>query len=176
MEIKKFKDSLIDLRTILEVIKKIEISERLEIEKIEEVTKKQLEKLEIIIYRLEVLERKISFTALKERPNSIEEELRLRKITRKEINDIEKLETEIKEMEELKIKKLEDKSSKLLGDLNMEKGFEIDRIKKIEIKLKKLKIPKTIVDTITESIISKKYMYHILRFKNIAVIGKLKSW
>ena len=59
-------------------------------------------------------------------------------------------------MEELKIKKLEDKSSKLLGDLNMEKGFEIDRIKKIEIKLEKLKIPKTIADAITESIISKK--------------------
>ena len=65
MEIKKFKESLIDLRTILEVIKKIEISERLEIEKIEEVTKKELEKLEIIIYQLEVLERKINFTALK---------------------------------------------------------------------------------------------------------------
>ena len=26
----------------------------------------------------------------------------------------------------------EDKSSKLLGDLNMENGFEIERIKKIE--------------------------------------------
>ena len=45
MEIKKFKDSLIDLRTILEVMeKKIEISERLEIKKIEEITKKELQK------------------------------------------------------------------------------------------------------------------------------------
>ena len=44
MEIKKFKDSLIELRTMLEVMEKIEIWER---------------------------------------PNSIKEELRLRKITRK---------------------------------------------------------------------------------------------
>ena len=38
---------------------------------------------------------------------------------------------------------IEDKSSKLLGDLNMEKRIEIEEIKEIEIKLEKLKIPKT---------------------------------
>ena len=48
MEIKKFKDSLIDLKTMLEVMEKIEISERLEIEKIEGTTKKGLKELEII--------------------------------------------------------------------------------------------------------------------------------
>ena len=47
----------------------------------------------------------------------------------------------------------------------MEKGFEITRLKKIEIKLEKPKMPKTIVDTITESVISKKYLYPILRHK-----------
>ena len=47
----------------------------------------------------------------------------------------------------------------------MEKGLEIERIKKPEIKLEKLKIPKTMVDAITESVISKKYLYHILRHK-----------
>ena len=45
MEIKKFKDSLIDLRRILEVMEKIEISKRLEIVKIKEITKKELKKI-----------------------------------------------------------------------------------------------------------------------------------
>ena len=45
-----------------------------------------------------------------------------------------------KEMGELKIennrkKTIENKSSKLLGDLNLEKEFEVERIKKMEIKL-----------------------------------------
>ena len=35
-------------------------------------------------------------------------------------------------MKELEIEMIEDKSSKLLGDLNMENGLEIERIKKIE--------------------------------------------
>ena len=64
-------------------------------------------------------------------------------------------------MENLKIDMIKYKSSKLLGDLNMEKRFGIERIKNVE--LEKLKIPKTKADTITESVISKKYMYHILR-------------
>ena len=37
---------------------------------------------------------------------------------------------------------IEYKSSKLLGDLNMEKGIEIEEIKWIEIKLQKLTILK----------------------------------
>ena len=51
-------------------------------------------------------------------------------------------------MEGLKIETIEYKSSKLLGDLNMEKGIEIEEIKEIEINLEKLKIPKTIVNAI----------------------------
>ena len=38
-------------------------------------------------------------------------------------------------------------------------------MEKIEIKLEKIKIPKTIVDAITESVISKQYLYHILGHK-----------
>ena len=160
MEIKKFKDSLIDLRRILEVMEKIKISERLEIVKIKEITKKELKKLEIItIDELEELERKSNFAAMKKRfwkiPNSIKEKVKLREITRKKIIEIETLETKIKEMKELEIVMIEDKSSKLLRDLNIEKEVEIERIRKIEIKLEKLKIPKTIVDAITESVISK---------------------
>ena len=99
------------------------------------------------------------------RPNSIKDELKFRKITRKKINEIERLETEIKEIEELKIEAVEPKCSKLLSNLNMEKGIEIEGIKEIEIRLKKLKIPKTIVYTIKKSIISEKYFYHILRYR-----------
>ena len=47
----------------------------------------------------------------------------------------------------------------------MEKGIKIQRKKEIEIKLEKLKIPKNIIDTIRESIILKKCLYHILRYK-----------
>ena len=43
------------------------------------------------------------------------------------------------------------KSSKLLEDLNIEKGFENERVKKIKTKLEKLK-----VTTITKSVIPKK--------------------
>ena len=45
-------------------------------------------------------------------------------------------------MEELKIEMIEDKSSKFLGDLNMEKRIEIEEIQAIEIKQEKLKITK----------------------------------
>ena len=66
MQITNFNDSLIDLRTILEVMEKIGISERLEIDKTEQITKYELKKLEIVrIGELEELERKITFTALK---------------------------------------------------------------------------------------------------------------
>ena len=81
------------------------------------------------------------------------------------MNEIERLETEIKEKEELKIEAIEPKSSTLLSNLNMEKGIEIEGIKEIEIKLKKLKIPKTIAYTIKKSIISEKYFYDILRYR-----------
>ena len=43
------------------------------------------------------------------------------------------------------------KSSKLLEDLNIEKGFEKERVKEIKTKLEKLK-----VTTITNSVIPKK--------------------
>ena len=44
-------------------------------------------------------------------------------------------------MEKLEIETTEDK---LLDDLNLEKGLEIEEIRKMEIKLKKLKLPKKI--------------------------------
>lgn len=52
------------------------------------------------------------------------------------------------------------KSSKLLEDLNIEKGFEKERVKKIKTKLEKLK-----VTTITKSVIPKKYLHYIIKHK-----------
>ena len=117
MEIKKFIDSLISLRIILEEIEKINVIEKLEIMKTEEITK-ELKELEID--ELEELERSLKFLALKNRfwgrSNNLREESRLREITRNKINEIVKSKIEIKR---LKIKTIELKSSKLLTDLNM---------------------------------------------------------
>ena len=59
-------------------------------------------------------------------------------------------------MEELKIEMIEDKSSKFLGDLNMEKRIEIEEIQAIGIKQEKLKITKKI-STIRKLITLEKY-------------------
>ena len=59
-------------------------------------------------------------------------------------------------MEVLKIEMIEDKSSKFLGDLNMEKRIEIEEIQAIEIKQEKLKITKKI-GTIRKLITLEKY-------------------
>ena len=49
-----------------------------------------------------------------------------------------------------------------MSDLNLEKGIEIDEITEIEIRLQKLKIPKTTTNAIKKLIISEKYLYHML--------------
>ena len=51
----------------------------------------------------------------------------------------------------------------------MKKGFEIEETMKVQIKLKKLKIPATVINTIKGSIILKKYMYPILRCRRYCV-------
>ena len=71
-------------------------------------TRKVLKELEIEkIDELEELGTKLNFAAIKNkflgRPNNIKEKLKLRKIARKKINKIERLEAEIKEMEGLGI-------------------------------------------------------------------------
>ena len=73
-----------------------------------------------------------------------EEETKSREISRKIMEEIGIFETKIKNIRELII------------DI-------IERIKKIEIKLEKLKISKTIVDTIKKSAISEKCLHHISR-------------
>ena len=116
--------------------KKIKINERSTTKEIKKLTRKVLKELENKKNRR--VRKKFIFCSNKKRfcgrPNSIEEELKVRKITRKKKKD--KLKTEIKDMKKLKIEMVEYKSSKLLDDLNMEKAFEIDRIKEIEINLR----------------------------------------
>ena len=66
----------------------------------------------------------------------------MRKITRKNRNEMGRLETETKEMEKLKIEMIECKIFYLIDDLNIEKEFEIEKIKEKEIRLEKLKMSK----------------------------------
>ena len=79
-----------------------------------------------------MLQENLKFGALKNRfrgrSNSTEEEIELKKQTRKKIDNIERLKTEVEEWDF--------KSVKLFQDLNYEKGAEIAEIKSIEIKLK----------------------------------------
>ena len=66
---------------------------------------------------------------------------------------------------------IECKISKSLKDLNIEKGIEIGEIKETDIKLKKLKIPKTI----TKLVIPEKYLQQILRHKLCLKVDILKQ-
>ena len=55
---------------------------------------------------------------------------------------MERLETETKEVEKLKIEMIEFNFN-LIDDLNIEKEFEIEKLKEKEIKLEKLKMSKS---------------------------------
>ena len=59
-----------------------------------------------------------------------EEKTKAREITRKIMEEIGIFETKIKNIRELIIDTIEHDYDKLIGDLNMEKGLEIERIKK----------------------------------------------
>ena len=68
------------------------------------------------------------------RRNKFEEEIDLKRQTKKKIDNIEELKEEVKEWEF--------KSVKILHDLNYEKNNEIVEISKIELKFKRLAISK----------------------------------
>ena len=75
---------------------------------------------------------------------------------------------------------MEYKSSKLLGDLNMEKGIEKEEIKEIELKLEKLKIPIIIINAIRKLVIPEKYLYYILKVdilkQNFTLIKRVRVY
>ena len=159
MEIEKFIDRIIHLRVITEEIEQRNFIEKLKTKNNERKSKKRAKRIGNKKFdELVELGRSLNFLAIKIRfwggPNGIKERLRLREITWKKINEIEKLETETKEMKRLKLQAMHLKISKLLGILNSEKEIETEEIKEIEIKLEKLKIPKTVVSRIKKLIIS----------------------
>ena len=90
-----------------------------------------------------MLQGNLKFGTLKKRfwgiSNSIEEEIELKKQAIKKIDNIERLKTEVK----------------LLQDLNYEKDAEIAEIRRIEIRLKTLRISKTIINAFKKLIIPK---------------------
>ena len=61
------------------------------------------------------------------------------------------------------IDKIEHDFDILIYDFNIGKLLEIERIKEIEIKLEKIKVSIIIADTNKKSVISEKYLHHILR-------------
>ena len=75
------------------------------------------------------------------------EERKAREITRKITEEIGKFETKIQNVREITIDIIENDYDKLTFDLNVEKRLGTEKRKKIEIKLEKLKISKTILAT-----------------------------
>ena len=129
--------SLITLKLILEDIDKISIVIDLEINN----TIKQLEAEKTDKFLKELLEEELRIITLRNRflgkPNNIEcnfieEEIDLRRQTKKKIDNIEKFKEEMKEWEF--------KSAKILQNLNYAKNDEIVEIAKIELKLKRLRV------------------------------------
>ena len=142
---------LIHLKMLLKKIDKISIVKGIEINNmLKELKVEKIDELEL----LELLRLRTLRNRFWGRSNSIEEEIELRKHTRKKIDSIERLKTELEEWEF--------KSVKLLKDLNYEKGAETAEIKRVEIKLEALKTSKTVVNVFKKLIIPKKYLYLIL--------------
>ena len=105
----KFKDSLTRLKIILGEIEKTKIVERLGIQKNRKNKKRRAEKVRNKKNnKLKSLDKQLRLRTTRnrfwKRSKSIEEEKESRQITRQKINYIERLETEIKEMEELNLK------------------------------------------------------------------------
>ena len=89
------------------------------------------------------------------RPSKIEEEIDLKRQTKKKIDNIEKLQEKFKEWEF--------KSLKILQDLNYEKNDEIVEIAKMELKSQRLGISKKLINFYKKSIIPKKHLHLVLQ-------------
>ena len=85
------------------------------------------EKKEELEWELKILALKCRFF---KHLSDYEEEKKAREMTRKIIEEIDIFETKIKKIRELITDTREYNYDKLIGDLNMEKGLEIERIKK----------------------------------------------
>ena len=147
--------SLVTLKLILEDIDKIAIVKDLEINsKIKQLEAEKIDELELLQGELKIITLRNRFLI---KPNKIEEEIKLRRQTKKKIDKIEELKEEVKEWEF--------KSVKILQDLNYEKDDEIAEIAKIELKLKRLGISKKSIGSFKKSVIPKKYLRLVLQAK-----------
>ena len=89
-----------------------------------------------------------------------------KEMTRKINEEVNIFETKIKNIRELMIDAIKYDYDKLIGELNMEKRLDIE---KIEIKLQKLKISQILLDTMKKSVISEKCLHHISRHRRYCV-------
>ena len=143
--------SLITLKVILEDIDKISIA----IDKIKQLEGEKIDELELLEEELKIIILRNRFLG---RPNKIEEEIDLRRQTKKKIDNIEKLKEEVKEWEL--------KSVKVLQDLNYAKNNEIVENAKIKLKLKRLGASKKLINFFKKSIIPKKHLHFVLQVFN----------
>ena len=67
------------------------------------------------------------------------------------MKEVDEFETKINNIKEIIIDTIEHDCGKLIADLNFKKGLETERIKRIEAKIKKLKISKQIFYIIKRS-------------------------
>ena len=147
--------SLITLKVILEDIDKIKIVIDLDINnKIKQLEAEKTDDLELLEDELRIITLRNRFLG---RPNNIEEELDLRRQTKKKIDNIEELKEEVNEWEF--------KSAKMLQDLNYAKNDKIVETAKIELKLKRLRASKKSIKFLKKSIIPKTYQHLVLQTK-----------
>ena len=152
--------SLITFKVILEDLDKINIVIGLEINNnIKQLEAEKTDELEFLEEELRIIKLRNKFLG---RPNkiecnSIEEEIDLRRQTKKKIDNIEKLKEEVKEWDF--------KSVKILQDLNYAKNDEIDETAKIELKLKRLRVSKKSINFSEKSIIPKEHLPLVLQAK-----------
>ena len=110
--------SLVTLKVILEDIDKISIIKDLEINnKIKELETEKIDELELLQEELRIMTLRNRFLG---RPSKIEQEIDIRRQTKKKIDNIEKLKKEVKEQEFISVK--------ILQDLNYEKYDEVVKI------------------------------------------------
>ena len=110
--------SLVTLKVILEDIDKISIIKDLELNnKIKELETEKIDELELLQEELRIMTLRNRFLG---RPSKIEQEIDIRRQTKKKIDNIEKLKKEVKEQEFISVK--------ILQDLNYEKYDEVVKI------------------------------------------------
>ena len=110
--------SLVTLKVILEDIDKISIIKDLEINnEIKELETEKIDELELLQEELRIMTLRNRFLG---RPSKIEQEIDIRRQTKKKIDNIEKLKKEVKEQEFISVK--------ILQDLNYEKYDEVVKI------------------------------------------------